>query len=128
MSDDLSVDDALSMIMSLSREIDSLAPDDHRRSSLEHRRDQLRVAAQSAADSSRSGVALHHELAGLRTRLSEIDGKPIGKGWAEKGHYRWVNDPSAYANNINAMLDEQDAEERAKIISRIKELEQLLDE
>lgn len=127
MSDDFTVDEALSMIVSLSNEIDALPPDDRRRAPLEHRRDQLRAATREAADASRSETALRHELDGLFSRLAEIDGRPIGKGWAEKGHYRWVNDPSAYAGQINAMLDEQDAAERAKIISRIKELEQLLE-
>ncbi|MEN8234631.1 MAG: hypothetical protein ABFR89_06875 [Actinomycetota bacterium] len=128
MSDDLSVDEALSTIRTLSDEIESLPPDDRRRATLEHRRDQLRAAARAATDASRSEVSLQHELAGLQQRLARIDERPIGKGWAEKGHYRWVNDPGAYANQINEKLNEQDALERATIIARILELERALQE
>ena len=128
MNDDLSVDEALAEIVSLSGQIDALAPDDRRRATLEHQRDQLRAAAREAADASRSNAGLRHELESLRRRLSSIDERPIGKGWAEKGNYGWVNDPSAYSTEINRAIEGQDAEERALIVTRIAELEAALGE
>ena len=128
MSNDLSVDEALAEIVSLSGQIDALAPDDRRRATLEHQRDQLRAAAREAADASRSNAGLRHELESLRRRLSSIDERPIGKGWAEKGNYGWVNDPSAYSTEINRAIEGQDAEERALIVTRIAELEAALGE
>lgn len=126
MNDDLSVDEALSEIVSLSGRIDALPPGNRHRVGLEHRRDQLRAAAREASDASRSDAILRHELDSLQQRLAQIDERPIGKGWAEKGNYGWVNDPSAYSRRINRELEDQDAVERTAIISRIQELKKLL--
>jgi hypothetical protein len=126
MSKDLSADEALSQVASLGAQIDRLPPGDPGRAPLEARRERLRHAAREAADRSRSEAALRHELEGLHSRLTAIEERPIGKGWAEKGAHRWVNDPSAHAHRINEMLAEQDESERAAILARIAQLKELL--
>jgi hypothetical protein len=38
-----------------------------------------------------------------------------------------VNDPGAYSDKINEMLDSQDADEREEIVTRIAEIRTILD-
>ena len=128
MSDDLTLDQALAEIVALSAKIEALDPDGPKRVALERQRQSLRVDVREAADASRSGPGLLNELGTLQRRLAQIDDRPIGKGWAEKGHYRWVNDPGAYSNRINEMIDDQDAYERETIVTRIAEIQEALDE
>lgn len=66
--------------------------------------------------------AFQIELGTLQRRLAQIDDRPIGRGWAEKGHYRWDDDPGVCSNNINEMLDAQDADERESVVTRIAEI------
>ena len=127
MTEDLTVDQALAEIIALSARIEALDPDDPKRVTLERQRQSLRTDVREAADASRSEAGLLNELGTLQRRLAQIDDRPIGKGWAEKGHYRWVNDPGAYSNRINDMLDAQDADERSIIVARIAEIEAVLD-
>ncbi|MEA3503377.1 MAG: hypothetical protein U9R47_11415 [Actinomycetota bacterium] len=129
MTDELTVDEALAAIISLSTRIDEMESDDPKRVVLEHRRHELRADVQQAADVARSAVGLRNELGTLRRRLAQIDDRPIGRGWAEKARYRWVrwvNNPGAYSSRINEMLDTQDADEREVIVHRIKEIEAVL--
>ncbi len=126
MTDDLTIDQALAEIIALSAKIDALNPDDPKRVPLERQRENLRVDVREAADVSRSVPGLLNELGTLQRRLAQIDDRPIGKGWAEKGHYRWMNDPGAYSNKINDMIDGQDAHERSIIVTRIAEIEAVL--
>jgi hypothetical protein len=126
MADDLTVDQALAEIIALSAKIDALEPADPKRIAVERQRDRLRADIREAADESRSEAGLLNELGTLQRRLAQIDDRPIGRGWAEKGHYRWVNDPGAYSSRINETLDAQDADERATIIDRIAEIESVL--
>lgn len=126
MNDDLTIDEALAEIMGLSARIDAMETDDPERVALERRRHDLRADVQEAADAARSEPVLRNELGTLRRRLTQIDDRPIGKGWAEKGRYRWVNDPGAYSNRINEMLDAEDADEREAIVNRIAEIEAAL--
>lgn len=127
MTEDLTVDQALAEIIALSSKIEALDPDDPKRGQLERQRQRLRTDVRGAADASRSEAGLLNELGTLQRRLDQIDDRPIGQGWAEKGHYRWVNDPGAYSNRINEMLDAQDADERSTIVARIAEIEAVLD-
>ncbi|MFV9671667.1 MAG: hypothetical protein ACNYZH_00455 [Acidimicrobiia bacterium] len=126
MTENLTLDQALAKIMALSAQIGGLDSTDPRRAALERERDGLRDDVREAADESRSVPGLQNELGTLQRRLAQIDDRPIDKGWAEKGHYRWVNDPGAYSNRINEMLDAQDADERESIITRIAEIEEVL--
>lgn len=126
MTDDPTLDEALAEVVALSSRIAAKDPEDPARLTLERQRDQLRSAIRSASDASRSDAALHNELGMLRRRLEQIDDRPIGKGWAEKGNYRWVNDPGAYSGRINEMLEAQDAHERAEIVLRVAEIEKAL--
>ncbi|MEA2024003.1 MAG: hypothetical protein U9N79_06890 [Actinomycetota bacterium] len=130
MTDDLTVDQALEKIIALSASINALEPDNPQRAALERQRDELREDIQSAADASRSVPGLLNELGTLRQRLARIDDRPINEGWAEKARnrwVRWVNDPGAYSNRINEMLDTKDADERAAIVARIAEIEDVLE-
>ncbi len=126
MSDELTVDEALAGIIALSAKIDALGPDNPKRVDLERQRETLRVDIREAADAARPEPGLLNELGTLQRRLAQIDDRPIGKGWAEKGHYRWVNDPGAYSGRINEMLDAQNADEREAIVTRIAEIEAVL--
>ena len=127
MTDDLTVDEALAKIIALSAKIDALEPDDPQRVALERQHHELRTDVRKAADASRSEAGLRNELGTLKRRLAQIDDLPIGKGWAEKGRYRWVNDPGAYSGRINEMLEAHDADEREAIVTRIAEIEEALD-
>jgi hypothetical protein len=126
MADNLTVNQALAEIIALSAEIDALEPADPKRIAFERQRDTLRADIREAADESRSEAGLLNELGTLQRRLAQIDDRPIGRGWAEKGRYRWVNNPAAYSNRINEMLDPQDADERTTIVNRIAEIESVL--
>lgn len=127
MADDLTVDEALAEIIAISTKTDAMEPGEPGRIALERRRQELRTDVQKAADGSRSEAGLRNELGTLHRRLEQIDDRPIGKGWAEKGNYRWVNDPGAYSGRINEMLTAQDADERKVIVGRIAEIEAVLD-
>ena len=129
MTDDLTIDQALAEIMSLSGRIDALEPDDPKRVPLERQRENLRVDVRKADDASRSLPVLLNELGALERRLKQIDARPIDEGWAEKARYRgmrWFNDPGAYSNRINEMLDAEDAYERSEIVERIVEIKAVL--
>jgi hypothetical protein len=127
MSDELTVDQALAEIIALSARIDASDSDSPKRVTLERQREMLRVDIREAADATRSEPGLRNELGTLQRRLAQIDDRPIGKGWTEKGNYRWVNDPGAYSGKINQMLDAEDAYERAEIVTRIAEIEAALE-
>ncbi len=126
MTDDLTIDQALAEIIALSAKIQALNPDDPKRVALVSQREDLRIDVREAADASRSEPGLLNEFGTLQRRLAQIDDRPIGRGWAEKGHYRWMNDPGAYSNRINEMIDAQDADERATIVTRMVEIEAVL--
>ncbi len=126
MTDDLTVDQALAKIIALSAKIEGLDSSGPERAALERERKDLRGDVREAADESRSVPGLQNELGTLERRLAQIDDRPIGRGWAEKGHYPWVNDPGAHSNRINEMLDTQDADERESIVTRIAEIEDVL--
>lgn len=129
MTDDLTLDQALAEIIALSAKIDALDPDHPKRISLEHQRDDLREDVREAADASRSVPVLLNELGTLQRRLAQIDDRPIDSGWAEKARYRgvrWINDPGAYSNRINEMIDAQDEYERSEVVTRIAEIEAVL--
>ncbi len=130
MTDDLTIDQALEKIIALSARINALEPDNPKRASLGRQRDELREDIQAATDASRSVPGLLNELGALQQRLTQIDDRPINEGWAEKARnrwVRWVNDPGAYSNRINEMLDAKDADEREAIVARIAEIEEVLD-
>lgn len=124
----LSIDEALEELRTISTELDRLPDGDARRASLLARRDRLRDAARHAADDTRDPAVLEWELDHLRRRLSELDGERIQKAWPEKGNYRWINDPSAYSRGINREIDDKTQEERAFLESRITQLEASLAE
>ncbi len=129
MADDQTLDQALAEILSLSARIDALELDEPKRIPLERRRDNLRADVRMAADASRSLPILQNELGALQRRLKQIDERPIDQGWAEKARYRgirWMNDPGAYSNKINDMINSEDAAERAQIVTRIGEIETVL--
>ena len=128
MTDDITVDQALAKIMALSAKIGGLDSSDPKRAALEREREDLRGDVREATDESRSVLGLQNELGTLQRRLAQIDDRPIGRGWTEKGHCRWVNDPGAYSNKINEMLDGQDADERESIVTRIAEIEKVLNQ
>ena len=126
MTDDLTIDQALAEIMSLSERIDALEPDDRKRATFERQREDLRADVREASNASRSLPGLLNELGALQRRLSQIDTRPIDHGWAEKARYRgvrWFNDPGAYSSTINDMLNAEDADERSEIVERIAEIE-----
>lgn len=112
--------------MDINRSLEQLPGDDPSRRKLESRKEELQTAARLAADRSRDPAALALELTQLRSRLSDLDDRPIGKGWSEKGNYRWVNDPGAYSNVINRMIAEGDGPDRESVEQRIGELEAVL--
>jgi len=121
-----SIDDLLAELVDLSGRLggDDLTPAE--RSRLEDRRSRLRELARRVDDASRSRAVLENELGTLRRRLAEIDDRPIGKGWTEKTNTRWLNDPGAYSSQINRMIDDQDRDERTRIVERIGEIESAL--
>lgn len=129
MTDDLTIDQALAQIVDLSAKIEALEPDTPGRTALERQRESLRIDVREATDATRSVPGLMNELGTLQRRLAQIDERPIDSGWAEKTRYRgvrWINDPGAYSNQINAMIHAQDADERAVIVARIAEIETVL--
>jgi hypothetical protein len=126
MKDPATVDELLAEIVTITEALEDPAVGSADRTALETRRDALRDAARRAGDSARSEAGLRNELGTLTERLAEIDGRPIGKGWTEKTSYRWFNDPGAYSSQINRMLAEQDGDERARIVTRIGEIEEVL--
>lgn len=123
---EITVDEALAELMDINRRLGNLAGDDPLRRSLESRKVELQTAARQAADRGRDPAALELELAELRSRLRGLDDRPIGKGWSEKGNYRWINDPGAYANVINRRIAEGDSPDREWVEQRIGELEAVL--
>jgi len=126
--DDLTVDQALDELRAIARRLDALPAEDADRGGLLARRDELRLAAQSAADTSRAPDNLEAELHHLKRRLSEIDALLIDKAWPEKKDYRWINDPSAYSRHINETLIEKYEGEREFLQGRIAQLEDSLND
>ncbi|MEA2057859.1 MAG: hypothetical protein U9O63_04010 [Actinomycetota bacterium] len=115
-------------MIDINSRLERLAADDPGRRSLESRKEELQTAARLAADLARDPAALERELVQLRERLDEIDERPIGRSWAQKDNYRWINDPGAYSNVINRKIAEGDAGDRETIVERIGELETALQE
>jgi hypothetical protein len=124
----ITVDAALTELRDINSRLERLALDDPARRTLESRKEELQTAARLAADRARDPAALERELDQLRGRLDEIDERPIDRSWAQKGDYRWINDPGAYSNVINQKIAEGDAAEREAITERIGELETALQE
>ncbi len=126
MNEPATVDELLAEIVELTSAIDASVPDSPERKRLERRRESLRDLARAASDNARSDADLRNELGTLLRRLSEIDDRPIDKGWTEKTNYRWFNDPGAYSSQINRKITEQDEDERAAVVKRIGEIEAVL--
>lgn len=124
----LSTDEALAAMRDAERDLASLPPNHPDRPRLEAKRAELQAAARRATDLGRAPGAIRAELAHLKRRLAEIDGELIGKSWAEKGRYGWINDPGAYAHGINRELRRANADTRDEIVIRIAELRDVLDE
>ncbi len=114
------VDEALAELRSIAARLDSLTDDDPRRADLEARREELRVAAQRAADEARNPVGLRRELETLERRLVELDREQIKPAWVEGR--RWINDASAYARHLNKRIARSSEQDRAAIEARIAQL------
>lgn len=124
----LSIDEALAAMRGVDERLASLGPDHPERKRLEARRAELQAAARRAADLGRTPEAVRAELDHFERRLSEIDGELIGKSWAEKGNYGWINDPGAYAHGINQELRRANQDTRDEVLLRIAELREVLAE
>jgi hypothetical protein len=84
MTDDVTVDQALAEIIALSAKIESLDSDNPERIALERQREGPRIDVREAADASRSVRGLLNELGTLQRRLTQIDDRPIGRGWQRR--------------------------------------------
>lgn len=124
----LSTDEALAAMREVDERLASLSPEHPERPPLEARRAELQAAARRATDLGRSPDAVRAELDHFERRLAEIDGELIGKSWAEKGNYGWINDPGAYAHGINKELRRASQDTRAEAVLRITELRDVLTE
>lgn len=125
---DLTTDEALAAIGEVDERLGSIGPDHPDRPRLERRRAELQAGARRAADMGRTPAAIRAELDHLERRLAEIDGELIGKSWAERGNYGWINDPGAYAHGINQELQRSNEDIRDEVVTRISELRAVLDE
>ncbi len=118
-----SVDEALAEITAIIGRLDALGPGDPGRAGLVARRDELRKSARDASVASRSDDILRYERDQARRRIAELDSRPVKKSWVEKRNFRWINDPGAYSNRINQMIEDQDATERGQLERRIVEID-----
>lgn len=126
MARELSVDEVLAELRRLSATLAGLREDDPRRVALDRRREELRRTARDAADRARHPDSLRRELELLRDRLAALEALPIEPSWPERTPAPWINDPSAYARDINRRIAEQTAGERRWLAARIARLETLL--
>lgn len=119
------IDELLTEIMAISRELDDPNIGASRRRQLNSRRDALRATAQKAADATRHPRSVEAEIEMLESRLTEIGRMQISKGHSEKYLGRTIQDPSAYSLNINRTLADQHEAEVADITARLAHLRTL---
>ncbi len=100
-------------------------PSPERRAALTRRIEALR---RRLADIGRHPDSLRREAEAARRRVAEIDAMLIGGSWPERSRLPWLNDPDAYAADINRRIHAEYAAERERLVTRIGEIEALLEE
>ena len=120
---DNTIDANLAEIRRISERIANTEPGPDR-AALESRRDALRRAARSLADTTKSVQQLEAELANVESRLAAMGEVEIKPAWVE-GH-KLINDPSAYRRRINESIQRNEAPEREQLEQRRQELREAL--
>jgi septal ring factor EnvC (AmiA/AmiB activator) len=123
-----SIDEIYTAIISLSRQITDLAPDDPRRARLERERNGLRSLASEIADSARHPKSVELEIESAERRLAEIDALLIREGYMERRGGKNIQDPGAYSATINHLLSEQHAQEIEDLTRKLERLRSLADD
>ena len=104
------------------------ASGDRERATLAAELEALRAQARAAADRGRHPESLRREADAARRRIAEIDALLIDSSWPERAKIPWLNDPGAYAADINRRLYEQHVDERERLLARIAAIESVLAE
>ena len=119
------IDDLFAQIRTLADQLDRLPQADPNRPRLEAERDQLRKRAVAIADSRRHPQAVARQIEALEGRRSEIESLFIKKGYSERSTTKKIQDPGAYAHNINALLRAEYEPELATINSQLERLRRM---
>ena len=119
------IDANLAEILRLSRLIEGM-PEGPARDELENEREQRRERARRLADASRSAANLNAELANVDEQLASLGDVPIKPALNES--YKLVTDPSAYRQNINKRIEDNEAGRREALETRRRELLEALGE
>ena len=117
------IDANLAEILRLSRQIEAMPPGPPR-AELEAEREERRERARRLADASRSVANLEAELANVEKQLAGLGEAPIKPALNES--YKLVTDPSAYRRRINQQIEDNEAERRAALELRRRELREAL--
>ena len=117
------IDANLAEILRLSRRIDTMPPGPDR-TALETEREERRKRARRLADATRSTANLKAELTSVEEQLAGLGEAPIKPALNES--YKLVTDPSAYRRRINQQIEDNDAERRAALELRRRELREAL--
>lgn len=129
---ELTPDQILAELRTLNDQLESLQPDSRERTALEERRAALRHQARMTSDAGRNPGNLRTELDHLRGRLTELDDERVEvpnwqKTLTANGRFSITN-PIADAARINAELDKATEPDRAAIVARIAQIEEVLDD
>ena len=116
------IDDLFAQIRMLADQLDRLTQADPNRPRLEADRDHLRKRAAAIADSGRHPQSVARQIEALDARQSEIESLYIKKGYSERSTTKKIQDPGAYAHNINALLRAEYKSELATIENQLERL------
>jgi hypothetical protein len=129
---ELTPDQIFDELRTLRDQLESLQPDAAERARLEERRAALRDQARMTSDAARNPGNLRTELEHLLGRLAELDDERVEvpnwqKTLTANGRFSITN-PIADAERINAKLDKATEPDRAAIVARIAQIEEVLDD
>ena len=114
------IDELFATITEINERIAIADPETARRLTAE--RDQLRDRARDMADARRHPESVAREIEELERRLAAIETLPITQGYSEKHLKTTLQDPGAYAHDINRRIAAEHAEDVDEITARLARL------
>lgn len=114
------IDELFATITEINEQIASADPETARRLTTE--RNQLRDRARDMADTRRHPESVAREIEELERRLAAIEALPITQGYSEKYLKTTVQDPGAYAYDINRRIEAEHADDVEEITARLARL------
>jgi len=114
------IDELFATITEINEQIAAADPETARRLTVQ--RDHLRDRARDMADTRRHPESVAREIEELERRLAAIEALPITQGYSEKYLKTTVQDPGAYAFDINRRIAAEHADDVEEITARLARL------